>query len=283
VPPPPIQPPVHQQLKAAPLPMVRPEATSEDEAAARMAADAADAALGVATAPSKAAIFVHDEKLRPILLSERIVALAQIECGSEARIKLNAKRRNHLTTNAVDECALDRSIVTLLSLMRAQSERVDVEIRWLLKSPALEPKELLRCWQEAVDALSVLFPLQRLQVELQPDESCVKLSMLSDGWEEWTEKGGAVGAVDVAAPFVVAWLLSHVRYRPAVPRLFFTPLQSQQAAALVENPALLRAFCSRSSTLVIIVKRAGSPHLLCCGARPFVRQARSLLHQWMQR
>ena len=277
--PPPAPPPPAPPPTAPPPPA--PRETPVDVAArfskASALALAADSALSRATAPSKAALFANCDALAP-LLNDDLVSVAQIACGPEARVKLGGKKRLHVSVNAVDECALDRALVMLMAILSQRSEVIDVEIRWLLRAPALPPDSILKRWQGAVEASQSSYPIKKLEAELQPDQSCVKLRLLSDGWEEWNENSAKL-APGATAVFLLSWVLCHVRYG-LWPRVLNVPLRPEQANALgLDHSARLRSLSSQSGALITLL-RSGGPALLLCGPRTAVGKARCHLNSW---
>lgn len=264
--------------RAPPAPRETPSEVAARFARARSIASMADAALSQSTNPSKAALFVNMDALAP-LLSEDLVSTAQIACGAEARVKLSGKSRVHISVNAVDECALDRSLIAILVLMSHRSEMIDMELRWLLRAPTREPRAVLTRWQEAVDASQRTHPIKTLQAELHADQSCMRLTMTSDGWEDWNENSAKL-APGASAAFVLSWLLCYVRYA-RWPRTLYIPLELEQAHALgLDHSARLRSLSTQSESLIILLRKG--PALLVCGPRTCVGKAKTLFRAWTQ-
>ena len=254
----------------------KPSQPTLDAAAAF--ATAADRALAQAPGACKLAIFVPRESLAAVLFSDAVLAHGQLACGAEAKLKLSGKppKRVHIAVHAVDEPALDRALIAVLRLMSLKAEQLEIEVRWLLRNPTVSPESILERWQAATAASQATFPIQQLGVELPAD--CIKLTLTSDGWEDW-EQTVAARAAGAAAPLVVAWLLAHVRYGGRVPALRFATLAAAQESLLQDNPATLRALCAQSNGALAFVLRAG-PWLLLIGPRTALRRASALLLQW---
>ena len=142
---------------------------------------------------------------------------------------------------------------------------------------ALTPDAILQRWQDATTACQGTFPIKGLHVALTPDQSCVKLTLLSDGWEEWNEHSAKL-APGATSAFVLAWLLCNVRYN-RWPRLQHVPLDVEQERELrLEHPARLRSLSVQTGALAILLRTG--PALLLCGPRTAVGKARTLLRAW---
>lgn len=136
-------------LSASPSSIVAPAAPAaasappiaEEPTAFERLTTAVDAALAAASCPAKAAIFVEDERTSASVLDKTLLVAAQHTCAPEARVKLSGKRRQHVSVNAIDEAALERSLLVLMLHMceRADADDVSlhVEVRWLLRGPPL--------------------------------------------------------------------------------------------------------------------------------------------------
>ena len=180
---PPIPSPVHdvhvQPSRAVVSPPTAPPADAGPQV--QQVAGAADAALASAACPAKAAIFVTSEAAASLLAET--LGEAQLACGTEARVKLSGKRRQHLSVHALDEAALERSLVATVLRLCERADELQLEIRWLLRGPPMRATpQLLQRWQEAVDASQQRFPLRSLEVGLVEDQSCVRLLLHCDGW-----------------------------------------------------------------------------------------------------
>lgn len=144
--------------------------------------------------------------------------------------------------------------------MSNSSSEVEVEVRWLLRAPAVPAPELLERWQAAVEASQSRFPLARLTVELQSDQSCLRCSLHSDGWEEWDNeatRSGHHAAERSPAPLVLAFLLACVRYR-GVPKVEWYPLTPSQEDDLHDRPLRLRVLSAQSGCLVALPRQRAS-------------------------
>ena len=212
--------------------------------------------------------------------------------GPEARIKLAGKRRDHASVHAIDEAALERSLIGLLTLMTALVSEAPLELRWLLRTPTVPPIELLDRWQRAVNDSQARFPISTLAVELQPDHACIRLTVHTDGWEEWGAEA-AGGAQRCPVALVVAFLLTHVRYGHAA--LLASSLSGAEEKELLDQPGRLRALAAQCGSLVVLPRPSSmkpeggtlgsaagpsSPALLICGPRPALKRAQLLLDAW---
>lgn len=225
-------------------------------AGVQAAAEAAEAAIGVAACPAKAAVFVLRDGLSGAMLDEGVLVGAQLAAAGEARVRLSGKTpaRRYASVHAADEAALERTLIQLLLLMSKRSTEVEVEVRWLLRAPAVPAAQLLARWQAAVDASQARFPIERVHVQLQADESCIKLALHSDGYEEWDDEAEANGhraAERAPVPLLVAFCLMHVRYAGAV-QVYWYPLTPSQEAYLLERPLRLRALSAQAGCVAFL-------------------------------
>ena len=190
------------------------------------------------------------------------------------------------------QIALERALAIVLVLMSMRSEILEIEVRWLLRAPAVEPKELLERWQAATVAFQSRHPIRKLEAELQDDHSCIRLTLSADGWEEW-EGTDAEPLKGTAAPLCAAWLLGFVRYG-FVPTFRCNALTQAQAGVLLhehqrperEQPARLRQLSMESGAFVMLLharpsanQKSGAepPRLLVVGPRSAVKRAGLLL------
>ena len=130
-----------------------------------------------------------------------------------------------------------------------------MEIRWLLRAP-VTTRFYLR-WQDAVEASQSSYPIKKLEAELQPDQSCVKLRLLSDGWEEGMKiRKARPGATAV---FLLSWVLCHVRYALATS----SHVCGRSKQMPWSGPPARRSLSSQSGALITLL-RSGGPALLLC-------------------
>ena len=279
-------------------------------AATTAAAEGAAAAAAAEAAPPpgewrcKATVYASGAELEAKVLTDGVAASVQLACGHEAHLRrAPGQTRSHLSVRALDESALERALLALVCAMRQRAEALDIEIRWALRQPQSTAEELLERWQRAVDACQTRYPLRQLRVTLHPDGSSISLRLCADGWEEWhaadevlalqgplggpaSSAGARCGdsarvrqlAARVAAPFVLSWLLSHVRYGHAASALL--ALSAQQEATLLAHPQTLRELGTQSGALPIVVVASEPSALVVCGPRPCLRKARELFRAW---
>ena len=276
---PPSPPSTPQQRTPVPLAAPPPVSVSTREAA-EAAGAAAEAALAACASSCRVGVFVTRPSLVPLLLSDAVVCSAQCACGAEARVKLGGNKqggRPHVSARAADEAALDRALLCLLRLMRDKSERLEIEVRWLLRNPAVPTQQLCELWADAVEEVQAKYPLRQVTSALhEPTHASVCLTLHADGWEEW-EETDAAHAKAAAAPLVVAWLLSKVRYGSAA--LLHVALDEAQQETLQEHPAKIRALSAHSGAALVV---GVGPWLTLCGPRAGIKKARALLAEWQE-
>ncbi len=283
--------PIPSLTQAGLSPAVGAPSTEAAAESVQLAAEAAEAALGAAICPAKAAIFHNDQGSAPsTLLSdpEPLLIASQLACGPEARVKLSGKRRKHVSVHALDEAALERSLVAVVLQLCERADELDLEVRWLLRGPpARRTPELLERWERALAACRERFPLRALECGLHTDQSCVRLHVHADGWEEWPAAEQRSGASRAPAAVVIAFLMTHMRYGHAA--TISVPLAPLQEQVLRERVATLRALGSQSGALAMLLADRGKDDgpaaepgakLLLCGCRAALKKAAALVAEW---
>lgn len=157
-----------------------------------------------------------------------------------------------------------------------------------MRTEPCSPRWHSQTWHEAVAASQTRFPLRTLEASLQADGSCVKLQLLSDGYEDWTAAEQRSGANRAPAAAVLAYLMCRVRYGEA--STLSLPLVPAQEAALEERPGMLRALGAQSGALAMMMADRGKDgpsaepgaKLLLCGCRPHRKKAAELVAAWKE-